>query len=149
MPKVQAMLDVDKEQLRKAASVTSELNEEELKDYFVGEMGWAEESGITLEDYTLLYEKENHLEDEYGTTIIIEETNIFSAFSLAFYIYRDMKDVDLDTFVSYLKFPNLDMNEIVTIYTTLYKFFDKLDTYFSDTLDGMTPEDSARDLGLL
>ena len=28
-------------------------------------------------------------------------------------------------------------------------YSDKLDTYFSDTLDGMTPEDSARDLGLL
>jgi hypothetical protein len=25
----------------------------------------------------------------------------------------------------------------------------KLDTYFSDTMDGMKPEDSARDLGLI
>ena len=29
------------------------------------------------------------------------------------------------------------------------KYGDKLDTYLSDTLDGMSPEDSARDLGLL
>jgi len=29
------------------------------------------------------------------------------------------------------------------------KYASKLDTYFSDTLDGITPEDSARDLGLL
>lgn len=29
------------------------------------------------------------------------------------------------------------------------KYSDKLNTYLSDTLDGMKPEDSARDLGLL
>ena len=29
------------------------------------------------------------------------------------------------------------------------KYTDKLDTYFSDTIDGITPEDSARELGLL
>jgi hypothetical protein len=29
------------------------------------------------------------------------------------------------------------------------KYSEKLDTYFSDTQDGMKPEDSARDLGLL
>ncbi len=44
---------------------------------------------------------------------------------------------------------NISLNKLEGQINNRQKYTDKLDTYFSDTMDGVSPSESANDLGLI